>query len=553
MGDGFDVLARLVGGHAVGKRDIEVLPLPHRGNGIVAQAVDEAVTSTSDPGTPVFYCSAAGNDGDNGYRSAYRELSDREVRTAEKNVGNLKLDQVPKALTAGGWHNWSTARFEPSTTVTVPEIPADIQAFGLIKYTIFLQWDDPFHENNGVTDSYNLLVFDEKGNFLKNLSSTSDAYKTQQPMQGAGLFKANQVYQIAITKIAKASLSPPSPATHQLAFYTTLDGAGKLTGPHFQASPLNVPNIYGHPGAASAVAVGAYVYDWTGTTNTADYQPQIEDYTSPGPVTIYLDNSGNRLPNPVVRNKPEIAAVDGVGTTFFGSPYLNNQFSFFGTSCAAPHIAGVAALIVQAGGGPGNVSATTITQVLRQSAPPRDTDPLYASGFGQSTTSGLVGVAAQGEAYDGADFFAVAAFNVPSGQYMTSLTLDASNSDLLYNTKSPNYPPVLGNLFGIKASDIEIVPNKSKKGLPTLTLKFKPGTFTSDVQIFFRVKPETAASDSGGSSADSEGNNVKFIATFGGLTKDTITGTIVNHVGIGFLQADGFGLPNAVTATSLLP
>jgi hypothetical protein len=72
-----------------------------------------------------------------------------------------------------------------------------------------------------------------------------------------------------------------------------------------------------HPAANGAIGCAAYVYDWT---DLKTYIPVIEYYTSPGPVWIYFDENGNRLATPELRAKPEVAGVDGVGTTFFGSP-----------------------------------------------------------------------------------------------------------------------------------------------------------------------------------------------------------------------------------------
>jgi hypothetical protein len=527
--------------------DVTYFDEPVFSDGLLAQAVNTVVQSTTLPGKPVVYASSAGNDADNGYRSAYRPIPDSVVR--KQGYGNLQLSQVPTSLTSGGWHNWNpNGGFEPSTTVSVPTIPAE----GTFAYDIFMQWDDPFDENNGITDDYNFLVFDQDGNYHPELSGTSNAFAVQQPIQAIGNLINNTTYQIAITESKKEAGSPPSPATHQFAFYTTLDGAGNLTGPYFHYYPLDVPTIIGHPAADSAIGVAAYVYDWT---DTKHYQPQIEDYTSPGPTVIYFDENNNRLSSPITRLKPEVAAVDGVGTTFFGGPYETNQYAFFGTSCAAPHIAGVAALIVQAAGGPGKISAAQVKQLLEFTAPPRDVDPLFSSALA-SSSSGFVSVTSQGSAQEGANFFTVS-FIGASGQSMNSLTLNGKNAGLVYNTNSPNYVPELGTLVGIPASDVTIVPNAGS-GANTLTLTFTPGKFTSGVSVSFRVKPEVKIEGAGGSSADSEAG-VTFDAKFGGALTDKVIGTFQNTFGTGFtnpnngaLLPDGFGLVNAFDAVEFL-
>ena len=84
-------------------------------------------------------------------------------------------------------------------------------------------------------------------------------------------------------------------------------------------------------------------------------------------MTIYFDSAGNRLATPIVRKQPLLSTVDGVSTTFFPPTASTDTFrtrrtepppiratatataiaNFFGTSAAAPHAAGCAALMHQ--------------------------------------------------------------------------------------------------------------------------------------------------------------------------------------------------------------
>jgi hypothetical protein len=541
------VALRTQAGCSVIDDDVGYSDEPVFSDGYVAQAVNTVVTSTTIPGKPAIYTSSAGNEGNNGYRSVYRNLSDAAVRAG--NHGNLNLTNVPSSLTAGGWHNWNpNGGFEPSGSVMAPG-PTDYPLF------LFLQWDDPFFEDHGITTNFNILIFDADGNYHPELSGTSNAFVTTEAYQQTANLVLGTTYQIAITQSKqKDPLAPPAPAAHQLAIMTFLDGASQLYGKYFYPAPLTVPNIYGHPAAASAIGVAAYVFNWK---PSKPYLPQLENYTSPGPAIIYFDQNNNRLAAAETRLKPDVAGVDGVLTTFFGPPYYNYPYGFFGTSAAAPTVAGVVALMLQAGGGPGSLSLDTVRTALENSAAPRNANPEVTQALG-SVSGGYVSVTALAEAYFGPTYLTVNYFG-PAGQSIDTLTIDGSKPGLTFNTKDF----VLGPATGITAADITV--QKPSKATPTFTLKFKKGTFTSGVSVSFTVGQDVAGTYTGytpgqlaiGCDSEDLSYGATFTANLAGTTGKTVTapfvlGDVGNPPVTGYSPVDGFGLINAVAAVQAI-
>ena len=175
--------------------------------------------------------------------------------------------------------------------------------------------------------------------------------------------------------ISRSNTTTPPNAADQLKYVFFGNGASGM-GPAEYNNYLS-PVTFGHSAAAGANSVAAY----------AMFRPNLpEDFTSPGPVTIYFDTNNNRLATPQVRLKPDIAAADGANNTFFplgpgnDYPFDPDSFpNFYGTSAASPHAAAMAALVIQAHK-PAVLTPAQVKTLMQLAAFPHDLDPYYVSG-----------------------------------------------------------------------------------------------------------------------------------------------------------------------------
>jgi subtilisin family serine protease len=142
----------------------------------------------------------------------------------------------------------------------------------------------------------------------------------------------------------------------------------------------------------------------------------LNDFSSAGGIPIYLDKYGVFLAAPEIRQTPGVTGPDGGNTTFFIAdssfddddgdgcnsptsvfitPCLDNPAdelpNFFGTSASAPHVAGVAALMLDKNGG---LAPQAIYDILRSTAEDMTRrEVLVVPGPGNSVFSSLpVGV-----------------------------------------------------------------------------------------------------------------------------------------------------------------
>jgi hypothetical protein len=245
-----------------------------------------------------------------------------------------------------------------------------------------------------VTQDLNLLVFDMNGNYISADSSVQNSIANNTPLEFVG-FNAGSASQVQFV-ISKSNKTPNVTAgamatgfvANHLRYLCFGDGINPL-GPAEYFS-YTTPLTFGHSCAAGANGVAAYPY----------YKPNIPEYfTSPGPSTQYFDENNNYI-GKQVRLKPDVAAMDGANTTFFGSDDDEDEDSnpnFFGTSDACPHAGAIAALVLEAHGGPRSLTPAQVKSALQASAFPHDLDPYYAKGTARTTDGGKVTVIVKGD------------------------------------------------------------------------------------------------------------------------------------------------------------
>ena len=536
--------------------DINFTDEPFFSDSIVAEAVDDVVTSATLGGNKVIYYSAAGNNGTASYAANFDPVSDAEVRSGV-GIGNLKVNQVPSRLTAGGWQNFKGAELGFGTKIVQKVTVTDDDA------EIDFQWDDPFDAGQ-ITSDYNILVFDADGNYLPGdpnsdadlpVSGIDNNFQTGEALEYAELplnsDGSNTSYQIAITRASSKGSAPAA----RLRYFAFTDGS--FYGKYIHTG---LPTLFGHAAAANSDGVAAYDVHDTSVP---------EDFNSYGPVTILFDENGNRLATPLLRDEPTIAAVDGVDTTFFPQPADQNDTdgdgfpNFYGTSAAAPHAAAVAALLLQAGGGPTSISSATMRTLLESTAGDHDLDPAYSSATltsGDGTIS--LNVSANGDpsnnsAFD-QDFFR-ANFTAPSGASLSKLAIDIGPSNEVFDpTTATGYPFTVGELTTIPKADVigSLGSDAAGNSLSKLSVLVTPGALLSGDELTFGLDRDVATGDgagAGGNSADLlAGSTItaRFILADGSKVK--LTGALANKTGHGYSPDVGYGLINAYAALQSL-
>jgi subtilisin family serine protease len=134
------------------------------------------------------------------------------------------------------------------------------------------------------------------------------------------------------------------------------------------------PTVQGHSMSADAISVGAALYLDTPACGASTATAEI--YSSYGGGPTLFDTDGTRLVTPQVRQKPDLVGPDGGSDTFLGENIgapsssiagcVNSATfpNFRGTSAATPHVAAVAALVLEADP---NLTVDQLYTILRAS------------------------------------------------------------------------------------------------------------------------------------------------------------------------------------------
>jgi len=329
--------------------DVGYFDEPFFQDGLVAQAVDAVVAQG------VAYFSSAGNNGTLAYDNNAPSFT--TLSTTAPNAGEhlLNFNQA-----AGG-----------AVTTTLPvSIPPLIPGEFVV---IVAEWDQPYvtgaPSSGGAKNQIDLCIQGAVGNDIINNLTPSGGLGSA-TCTGGNAIGADPVQVMFVYNRADAAGNSSAETLNIVVGLVnggTAPGRIKIVveddgrGSQITQFATNSGTIQGHPGAAGAAAVGAAFF---ANTPSCGFTPTVEPFSSAGGDPILFNATGTRLTTPVTRPKPDFVGPDGGNNTFLGftladggvtdastvTECLNNAGfpNFFGTSAAAPHVASIAALFLQA-------------------------------------------------------------------------------------------------------------------------------------------------------------------------------------------------------------
>lgn len=475
--NGIGALAKA--GATVEADDVGYFDEPFFQDGILAQAIDSVEAQG------VAYFSAAGNDGTLSYENTTPSFA--TLSHTAPNAGEYLLN------------------FDTSGATTTTALPVSIPALYPGEFiAVVVEWDQPYvtgaQGSAGASSSIDLCITGSGSDEITDLdgntvSCTGPNAAGVDPVQiliignpaNSGGDTASEHLNLMV------GLADGTQAPGRIKLAVEDDGAGSA----IDAFATHSSTIQGHPGAAGAAAVGAAFF--VQTTLCGAPSAELESFSSAGGAPILFDTSGNRLATPVVRQKPNFVAPDGVNNTFLGFTLASQRIvdnssvsqcandtnfpNFFGTSAATPHAASIAALMQQANNA---VTPAQIYQALENSAAVMGgATPNLESGYGFVQAD-----LALAQLPPAAPTLAASATSVAAGQ---SITLTWSSINTTGCSASGNWS---GTLSG--SGSQAVTPTAQGTATYTLTCDNAVGSASKAVEVTVTAPPPSGGGGGGG-------------------------------------------------------
>ncbi|MEO8018172.1 MAG: peptidase S8 [Pseudomonadota bacterium] len=332
-------------------------------DGIIAQAVDDVYADG------VAYFSSAGNDARQSYESRFRLSSEEGVSGRRHDFASGRVVDGLQTVTAS------------ASSVTL----------------LSTQWDQPSLSANGrrgAQSDVDVWFYDMNGDIIEICTDDPEQVICQIPGIDANVggdavetpIMVNFSDEDLQVQIGIELYEGPSPNYIKYVWFD-LDAGVFTVDEHDTASGT----VFGHANAAGAEAVGAAAWYQTAAWGSP-LRPQcipacLNYFSSAGGAPVFFGPNGRRLSTPAVRIKPGVTGPDGGNTSFAffdlgfevpGTTEPDGYPNFFGTSASAPHVAAVAALILDQRArdqvahkrfiGPRNLSPDLIYWALRLTA-----------------------------------------------------------------------------------------------------------------------------------------------------------------------------------------